>query len=251
MAPPPLLYRENDVKTETYYVTIDLGGTAPPKAVTGIFVPENYNVPSQVDMILWLMGHHDNQEYPATLTIDEYWFKYSHFRFRQFVNAGNKNVILVAPTLGPSSQSGNLTSSGGLSRYLDQVLAALEAYGPFSSLPSLGDLVIACHSGGGSPMLQIAKTNQQYSGNIKQCWGFDCLYGDVEDSWLQWARQNSGKLLLIRYGSSTPDRSRKLTRIAAKQSNINVDGAEGTPHNKVPETYWYRFMRQAHFFLDK
>jgi hypothetical protein len=166
------------------------------------------------------------------------------------VNAGNKNVILVAPTLGASSQSGNLTSSGGLSRYLDQVLDALQAYASFSS-PALGNLVIACHSGGGSPMLQIATTTQRYSDNIQQLWGFDCLYGDVEASWLQWAQQNSSKLLLIRYGSSTPERSRTLMRIAAKQSNINVDGNEGTPHNRVPETYWNRFMRRAHIFNDK
>jgi hypothetical protein len=250
MAAPPLLYSENDVKTETYYVTIDLGGTGAPQPTTGIFVPENYRLTSDVDVILWLMGHHDNQEYPPSLSIDQYWFKYPNFRFRQFVNAGNKNVVLVAPTLGPSSESGNLTSSGGLSRYLDQVLDALEAYASFSS-PSLGNLVIACHSGGGSPMLQIATTSQRYSDNIQQLWGFDCLYGDVEPTWLDWAQKNGKKHLLIRYGSSTPDRSRTLMKIAAKQSNINVDGNEGTPHNRVPETYWYRFMRRAHFFFDK
>jgi len=250
MAAPPLIYRENSVKSETYYVTISLGGSSP-QAVTGIFVPENYKVSSDVDMVLWLMGHHDNPEYPPSLTIDDYWFKFPHFRFREFVNASNRNVILVAPSLGPSSESGNLTSSSGLSGYLDQVLAALEAYGPFSSVPSLGNLVIACHSGGGSPMLQIAKTNQTYSSNIKQLWGFDCIYGDVESSWLQWAQQNSGKLLLIRYGSSTPDRSRTLMKMAQKQSNINVDGDAATPHNRVPMTYWHRFMRRAYIFSDK
>jgi hypothetical protein len=252
MAAPPLLYSENDVKTETYYVTIDLGGKAPPKPVTGIFVPENYKVSSDADVVLWLMGHHDNAQYPPTLGIDDYWFKYPHFRFRNFVNTDNKNVILVAPTLGPSSQSGNLTGSGGLARYLDQVLAALEAYGPFSSVPSLGNLLIACHSGGGSPMLQIAKNKQQYSDNIQQLWGFDCLYGDVESSWLQWAQQNSDKILFVRYGNGgTAERSKRLMKMAAQQSNINIDGAEGTPHNLVPQTYWHKFMRRAHFFSDK
>ena len=61
MAAPPLIYRENSVKSETYYVTISLGGSSP-QAVTGIFVPENYKVSSDVDMVLWLMGHHDNPE---------------------------------------------------------------------------------------------------------------------------------------------------------------------------------------------
>jgi hypothetical protein len=251
MAAPPLQYSEDDPKNTTYYVTIDLGGTGAPKPMTGIFVPENYKISDEVDVILWLMGHHDNSDYPPTLTIDDYWFKYPHFRFRHFVNAGNKNVILVAPTLGPTSQAGNLTNSGGLSTYLDQVLAALKEHAGFPTVPTLGDVVIACHSGGGSPMLKIATTNQQYSNNIKQLWGFDCLYGDVESAWLKWAQQNSSKTLLIRYGSSTPDRSHTLERLAAKQSNIDVDGDASTPHNKVPETYWYRFMRRAYVFADK
>jgi len=252
MAAPALIYRENNVKSETYFVTIDLGGTAPPKPVTGIFVPENYNSSSDVDMVLWLMGHHDNSQYPPTLTIDDYWAKYSHFRFREFVNASNKNVILAAPSLGPGSQSGKLTESGGLGRYIDQVLAALEAYGPFSGLPSLGNLVIACHSGGGAPMLAIAKVPQRYSDNIQQLWGFDCIYGDVEAAWLQWAQQNSSKMLFVRYGNGgTATRSRKLQRMAAKQSNINIDGDEKTEHNRVPVTYWHRFMRAAHIFSDK
>ncbi|PYX48052.1 MAG: hypothetical protein DMG79_12775 [Acidobacteria bacterium] len=251
MAAPPLIYEEDTVKAETYYVTINLGGNDAPKPITGIFVPENYKVSSDVDIVLWLMGHHDNSEYPAALTIDDYWFKYPHFRFREFVNVSNKNVILVAPSLGPHSQSGNLASAGGLSTYLDQVLSALEAYGPFSGVPTLDNLVIACHSGGGAPMLGIATTSQRYSDNIRQLWVFDCIYGAVEDTWLKWAQQNSKKILFIRYGSSTPERSKTLMRIAAKQSNINVDGDESTPHNRVPTTYWNRFMRRANIFGDK
>jgi|SRR5579872_1616955 hypothetical protein len=251
MAPPPLISKETTVKSETYFVTIDLGGRPAPNPMTGIFVPENYKFSAEVDVILWLMGHHNNPTYPASLTIKEYWTQYSSFHFREFVNIGNKNVILAAPTLGPTSQSGNLTNSSGLSNYLDQVFAALGAYSSFQSIPTLRNLVIACHSGGGSPMLKIAQTTQTYSGNIKQLWGFDCVYGPVESSWVQWAQQNSGKMLLIRYGESTPDRSKTLKRLAAKQSNIDVDGDTGTHHNDVPQTYWNRFMRQATFFADK
>lgn len=250
MSAPSLQYSETTVKSETYYVTINLGGNAPPSPMTGIFVPENYKTSSEVDMILWLMGHHDNKEYPVSLTIDDYWSKYHNFHFRQFVNASNKNVILVAPSLGSGSQSGNLADSGVLSTYIDQVLDALVEHGPFTTTPSLGNLVIACHSGGGSPMLQIAQKNQRYSDNIQQLWGFDCLYGDVEASWLKWAQANSSKMLFIRYGSSTPDRSHTLMRIAAKQSNINVDGDATTPHNNVPMTYFRRFMRTM-IFGDK
>jgi hypothetical protein len=249
---PPLSYSENDVKAETYYLTIDLGGTGAPKPLTGVFIPENFNMSDDVDIVLWLMGHHDNADYPPSLTIDDYWFKYPHFRFRQFVNASNKNAILVAPSLGSHSGSGNFTNSGGLDLYLDQVLAALPAYAGFSKVPSLGNLVIACHSGGGAPMLKIATTSQRYTSNITELWGFDCLYGDgVENAWLRWAQSNSSKILFIRYGSSTPDRSKTLMKLAEKQSNINVDGDSSTPHNRVPMTYFTRFMRHGMIFADR
>jgi hypothetical protein len=100
-------------------------------------------------------------------------------------------------------------------------------------------------------MLKIATTNQQYSDNIRQLWGFDCIYGDVEASWLKWAQQNSKKTLFVRYGSSTPDRSRTLMKMAEKQSNINVDGDTATPHNRVPMTYWHQFMRRSNIFAEK
>lgn len=252
-APPKKLYDENTVPQETYFVSIDLGAQAQASPTTGIFVPQGYNAGDDVDVILWLMGHHDNSEYPPSLAIDDYWFKYSHFKFREFVNAGQKNVILAAPSLGPGSQSGSLIGRGGLAWYLDQVLAALQAYGPFSSLPTLGDLVIACHSGGGSPMRQIATTTQQYTSNIKQLWGFDCLYGDRDDSvWTDWAKGNADKKLRVRYGAGgTAAMSLSLKRKASTLVNIDVDGSTATEHNKVPVTYWYDFMRKATFFLDK
>ncbi|MGC2658574.1 MAG: hypothetical protein WA324_11510 [Bryobacteraceae bacterium] len=253
-AAPPLMYSENTVKSETFFVTIDLGSQAATKPMTGIFVPENFTEPAQLDVILWLMGHHDNGAYPPTMTIDDYWANYPHFKFRQFVNGGNKNVVLAAPSLGPSSQAGALMNRGGLAWYLDQVLAALPAYSStFKSTPVLGDLVIACHSGGGHPMRTIATTTQQYTDNIVELWGFDCLYDDVDPTaWTNWAKGNGQKRLIVRYGSGGTDgHSLSLQKMAAKLSNVDVQGSTGTEHNKVPVTYWQRFMRQAIFFADK
>jgi len=250
---PPLYKSDTAVPDETYYVTIDLGNGAKP--VSGIFVPENYKTSSSADIILWLMGHHDNSAYPPTLWIAQYWVNYQHFHFREFVNAGNKNVILVAPSLGPDSESGKLTSSTGLSWYLDQVLAALEAYGPFQTVPQLGNLIIACHSGGGYPMRRIATAypQQPYLSNIKQLWGFDCLYNNGDEkAWLTWAQQNGTRTLLIRYGSGgTADKSRNLKTMAVNQSNIDVDGVVTTPHNYVPKTYWDNFIKGASFLSNK
>ncbi len=257
-APPPLLYSEATVLTETYYVKIAHGGEKPAAPMTGIFVPKDYKTPSQVDMVLWLQGHHKTAAYPPDLTIDTYWLAthYPNFAFREGVNISNKNVILVAPTLGPGSQSGNLIDSGGLARYLDQVLAALKAYGPFKTMsdpPRLGNLIVACHSGGGTPMLRIAVTPQRYLDKLQQCWGFDCLYnGGDETAWANWAKANPGKRLFIRYGNGgTAERSRRLANIAKGLSNVSVDGSESLAHNRVPITHWNNFLRAATFLMDR
>jgi len=247
---PPLLYSVTPPKDNSFYVTIDLGANI--AKMTGIFVPDGYNQGDDVDVLLWLMGHHKDGKggaYPVDLTIDDYLIKYPHFRFREFVNASNKNVVLVAPTLGPHSEGGSLTTKDGFPRYIDQIMDALKEHAGFSS-PSLGNLVIACHSGGGIRMQEIATAGHKYNDNINELWGFDCLYGDVEKGWVTWAQQNSSKVLMIRYGESTPDRSHTLANLASKQSNINVDG-DGTSHNLVPSKYFVRFLSRCLFFSNR
>ena len=249
---PALLTKDTKVAKETYFVSIDLGSSAKTKAMTGIFVPDGYQISNKVDIILWLMGHHNNAQYPPTMAINDYWVNYPHFKFREMVNQSKKNVVLVAPSLGPGSEAGNLTPRDGLSKFIDQVLAALNAYGGFLTLPTLSKMVIACHSGGGAPMLSIAKINQQYSDSIQQFWGFDCLYNSgSEESWVDWAKGNATKKLIIRYGNGGTDmRSKNLKKLAAKVGNVDVDGSTATSHNDVPKTYWVDFCQKATFFSN-
>jgi hypothetical protein len=260
VAVPPLLYSETTVPAETYYVTIAHGQERPAVPMTGIFVPNNYRIPSQVDLILYLQGHHKGGHFPADLSIDVYWLtaRYPFWGFREGVNASNKNVVLAAPTLGPTSNAGKLMAAGGLSWYVDQVMAALKAYGPFkgmSSVPPVGNIVIACHSGGGKVMRQIALTPQKYLDQLQQYWGFDCLYDDADATlWVGWAKANPSKSLFIHFGNGgTAARSRTLQVNAHAQglSNISVDGSENVDHNHVPITHWQDRLRGARFLLSR
>jgi outer membrane protein OmpA-like peptidoglycan-associated protein len=253
-ATPPLLYSESMVAKETHYVTITHGGEKPAQPMTGIFVPKDYRTPSQVDLILYLQGHH---KATPNLSIDTYWFatRYPYWAFREGVNASKKNVILVAPTLGPLSEADKLENPGGLAWYLDQVLAALRTYGPFKAMtdpPSLGNIIIACHSGGGIRMRRIALTPQKYLPNVRQFWGFDCLYSTGDETlWVDWARANPSKQLFIHFGNGgTAPRSRRLQGNASGVSNVSVDGSESVPHDRVPITHWFNRLRAARFLLD-
>jgi outer membrane protein OmpA-like peptidoglycan-associated protein len=251
---PSLLFTDATVPSETHYVAITLGGESPAPTMTGIFVPSSYRIPSQVDILLYLQGNHTGKR---ELSIEEYWDRFRHpfWRFREGVNTSNKNVILVAPTLGPLSQGRNLTRSGGLSWYLDQVMAALRAYGPLkgiSDLPPLGDLIIACHSGGGTPMRMIALAQQKYLSNVRQFWGFDCLNDSGDETrWVDWARANPNKRLFIHYAPGTAAISQRLQLNARLMPNVTVAGPDTVPHDHVPITHWHERLRAARFLLDR
>lgn len=252
-APPPLISTETAPPSTTLYLRMSHGGEAPARPMTGIFIPDNYRMGPQVDLILYLHGHHRAAPWPPTLTINQYWnaARYSYFAFREGLNTSGKNAILVAPTLGPRSQAGRLARAGGLGDYLDAVMAALAAYGPFGQAPTPGTIVLACHSGGGAPMRAIATTTQRYGPQIKECWGFDCLYNTGDETvWARWAQSRPDANLYIHYGSGgTAARSEALRKrgVQLGVSNVFVEGSTKLGHNLVPITHWQTRLSAAPF----
>jgi hypothetical protein len=249
-----LLKREDQPPTSTLYVFLPLGGEAPARPMTGIFIPQNFRIEPQIDIILYLHGHHRGGAWPTTLTIDQYWDRTRHpyFDFREGLNATRKNAILVAPTLGPRSESGKLIQRGGFDSYMDGVLTALSQFGPYrvnSQRPTVRSVILACHSGGGWPMRRLATSPSRYEAIIKECWGFDCLYnsGD-EDAWASWAKAHPSSRLYIHYGSGgTAGKSEALRSKGVP--NASVEGSVKLAHNLVPKTHWQKRLR-ASFLSD-
>jgi hypothetical protein len=226
---PPLLNRpaKSDPPGQTVYVQIDLGKdsrcvkrderkqcvlyqTFRIRSMTGIFIPENYSPQQEVDLILYLHGFKTALPGSDAL-IAEYWDadKYSVFAMREEINASQRNIILVAPTLGLKSEAGDLTRGHGLDNYLDKVLEALKSYSPYKGQsPTIGNLILAAHSGGGAYMRKLALSGSRYADKIKECWGFDSLYNSSDVKyWLQWAQRNSGASFYSYYYDKLPTRN--------------------------------------------
>ena len=136
---PPLLKNptQSDPPGQTLYVKISFGKdkrcikrnekkecveykTFTIRPMTGIFIPENYVPQAEIDLILYLHGHKSSIPGSDAL-IAQYWDgkKHPEFALREEVNASKKNVILVAPTLGLKSETGDLVRRNGLDDYLD------------------------------------------------------------------------------------------------------------------------------------
>lgn len=250
-----LIKRETSPPDSTLYINIPLGDEKPARPMTGIFIPEDYQLQSQVDLIVYLQGY--RYLYPS-MTIDGYWSirQEPFWPLRLKVNQSQKNVILVAPTLGPRSEAGSLITEGGFDAYLERVLLALVEHGPYSTAkipPTIGNIILACHSGGGYPMRQAVLTCQRYVTNIRECWGFDCLYNsDDETLWTEWAQSYPDDKLYIYYLSSTEDNSKQLQRQRLPNIYVERSTAKGLrAHYWVPATHWMYRIQSAEFLMNK
>ncbi|MGH9841168.1 MAG: peptidoglycan-binding domain-containing protein, partial [Blastocatellia bacterium] len=259
-APPPAY---------TLYVDLALGSESPARPMTGIFIPENYVPRPQVDLILYLHGHKTTRVCGPgdSISIDGYW-RSRYWPLREELNKSRKNIILVAPTLGPESEPGSLTKPGGFDAYLDQVIGALIEHGPYRNAaqsPTLGSIILACHSGGGSPMLKIVGNSDRYTSKIQECWGFDCLYSGYADKaktkklftlprkWIEWAESHKAQRLFIYYKSSTAIESDYLAKKAKDKMlrNVCVKPSTRAPdHCWVPITHWRERIQAAGFLRD-
>jgi hypothetical protein len=102
----------------------------------------------------------------------------------------------------------------------------------------LGRLVVACHSAGGRAMRNLVGSLGRYKGNLAECWGFDCLYGQLaapDDAtfWYNWANGSGGRPLYISYGPSTVPQSVKLYLMA--EGIATERGARRQPEGPVVE----------------
>jgi hypothetical protein len=246
--PPRIVRRETEPPAETLYVRIPLGSEDPAAPLTGIFLPNGYRAQPTVDVLLYLHGFKAPE-----LSIARYWRRsgYPNHILREELNASNKNVVLVAPTLGPHSQAGWLVHRGGLDRYLGSVRAALAQSGAHrGTTPPLRHLILSCHSGGGWPMRQLALGSGDAPAHVRECWGFDCLYnrGD-ETAWAEWARARPSARLYIHYGNGhTAAKSELLRRQGVP--NVFVEGSVQLAHDAVPRAHWRERLRAAAFLDD-
>jgi hypothetical protein len=221
----------------TLYFRMPLGGGIPAKPLTAVFFPNSFRSGAPLDCIVWLQGHHKGL---PSLSIDTYlsgsWIP--HFRFREPINETGKNVVLIAPTLGPASEAGLLVRPGGFDGWLDNVIASIAVHGPFGgTVPTVRHLVLACHSGGGAPMRIIARGTRKYAGHLRECWGFDCMYNSTDPTeWPDWAKSNPDKRLYVYWAGTTATNSKLLAK--AGLPNLIVQQSATSDHNRIPITYW-------------
>jgi hypothetical protein len=249
---PKLLKREAVPPGTTLYLEIDLkikdkfGIVAPP--MTGVFIPDRYTPEGPVDVVLYLHGHKGGEM--RKLGIDQYWNskRFAYGALREHFNNSGRAAVFVAPSLGSRSEAGQLLEPRGLDTFIAQVLAGMRANGVGGPSLRLGNLILACHSGGGLPMRKLSGATGAAVANLRECWGFDCTYNGGDDTyWAGWARKKPGGKCYFYYirGSQTARLSERLRDM--RVANAIVVPSKEARHNYVPITYWTERLRGADF----
>jgi hypothetical protein len=276
------------------YLPIPLGVPGVEAQSTGVFVPAKYRVGKTIDLVVFLRGYDINRPKAAT-PVGEYWNSPRHpilksFMLREEINKSGKNVILAVPTLGPFAEVGKLKDKGGPKEFLGHILEGLWRNGPHKGLvdrPSIRHLIVAAHSGGGVPLRQLAQNfgdDDIFKNKLKECWGFDSIYG-VKDKdaefWSDWAKGHPGAKVTMFYiftekdvgknpklpvSASNPLDHREptgttfpameLERLAKARMLGNVLVVRETKastliHNEVPRTHLADLLKGAPYLDDR
>ena len=253
----PPIRTERILEGLTIYLNRSLNNQIPPE--TGVFIPNGYRKdPETVDIVLYLHGHNNGEPWKDNpySPISRY-FKNPYFPLREHLAKAGKNVILIAPTLGERSESGILVTKGGFNTYISSIIDALKNLNVLSSWARVRHIVVAAHSGGGSPMYCILDTGDAMTQNIKECWAFDSLYKPQSPKlFADWAAKNPNKAFYTYYNSDkrgfTKNNACMLRKLATKKRLTNVfvpiDVAPAS-HMQIPIAYWATRIA-ASSFLD-
>lgn len=164
---------------------------------TALFHPSSFNPNQPVHLLLYFHGHLGR--YPGNNSAaSEYlnFAKNEYLNLREDIEKSGKNIILVMPTLGTTSEYGILADCAVFDEYLANVKAEIKEHilKKFSATKmKRGKLILSGHSGGGKVMLELATFNK-----VDEVWGFDSIYQGGKE-WPCVAKRNKNIKLFFYY----------------------------------------------------
>jgi len=230
-ATPPQPDVDTAVADTTLYFEIDVGLDATNKT-TGVYVPDLKQLGKEVDVVLYFHGHKDDK----TKTIKKVFTDDRNLMREALAQSKKKHFVFVAPQLGSKAEGGDLGT--GVQDLLEQVMNGLGAYMPLSPAPTVGNIVLAAHSGGGELLRPVAK--QSYvDPKLLEVWCFDCLYASWKDPsaarsdatyWIDWKKSHTQQRLAIFY---LPEWDKNHLNTATNSKRIKKAFKDGTIQNVV------------------
>ena len=210
---------------------------------TGIYFPDTYVPGGTVNLLVYFHGAPEPCGGKAADKISDFLHD-STFPLRELTNKGGRNMVLVAPRLfwGGGELQLDMTADDFLKTVVAFIAARVQK-SPFSwQAPtaskdtkdtggmSIGTLILAGHSAGGNPMLEMARTVTV--AKVKECWGFDSMYKNP-DLWVEWAAKG-GKFFLFWTKEGDNNKKKPDDNVTKIQDILKQADAAGSGASKDP-----------------
>ena len=229
-----------DANGTTHFFSVYHNGTSIGEAMA--FLPKGIAIAESVPTLVYFHGHNSDtnlenyfQSNPKT------------YDLRPLLNG--KQATLIQPWGGHHSAFERFQTGTGLTALIESGLRVMIEYAAPPRpcpvrVPNPPAVILAAHSGGGKALLAAARSSSTYSPQIKQVWGFDCMYWGEGDAWVEWCRANPDKRLRVR--ASTHKWSKKPRTEAEKIRAASLQNADvevvDLAHNQFPKTYVPAFL---------
>jgi hypothetical protein len=242
-APKDVVGEERTPAALTMFVRAPLRAASTPewRQWSAIYFPPAVSPSSRtIDVILYLHGHRTG--IPGVQKTIWAYLKHKCWPLREHLAASGRAAVLIAPTLGPKSESGTLLAAKGLDRYLETVLSASRAYWKGNAIPEIRKIVLTGHSGAGVPMRVLANSTNAAAARIAEVWGFDCTYSARDNvdaaGWTRWARKSPQSQLFIYYLRGAPTQNQAARLRQAGLPNVTVIESNATMRDRIHPHYW-------------
>src|SRR5262249_6724050 len=213
-----------------------------------VFIPLATSVVEQAPMLVYYHGHN------SSTSIEDYIKALKYRDFRPLLKS--KKVLFVAPWGGTRSKFGDLGTSAGLARLIDQAMSAAlrlsagarRVVGPTPRPPSL---ILSGFSGGGATLKNVVIGSKgDYIQRLTEAWCLDCMYSGEGQAWFDWAT-TSRKTLRVRVsteeGTGSPRAQADVIRNALKQKpapNIDIEKTTEAGHEQLPGLFIQGWLSQ-------
>jgi hypothetical protein len=151
-----------------------------------LFIPRGFRKTEAVDLVIHIHGWWNNID--TTL---------SRYRLPQQVHESGKNVILVVPEgprNAPDSFAGKLEDTGGLKRFVADVVDVLFRESRVATR-TVGKVILSGHSGAYHG-IAFALMRGGMTESISEVYLFDALYGQTE-KYARWIDRYPGKMIAV------------------------------------------------------
>ncbi|HEU4779920.1 MAG TPA: hypothetical protein VFS58_08575 [Steroidobacteraceae bacterium] len=235
-------------RAQTHYLPIDLNNRLKGKKV-GAHVPAAAATAKVVDVIVYfhgVIGVCGSESKFIAQGIDYLWSNAPFDKMRSELDASGRAALLIVPRLDSrvgktgttSDHYGNLHEEKAFDKLIRKCCDGLVALKAIRADVKLGNIVLAAHSGGGSPMYAILGAKNDLRPKIRACWGFECLYPGMQ-TWFDWL--NEDPLLRFRHFRQEGFYWRRAHALRDGTSKRFIDSTrlkDPTAHCRLIRDFW-------------